>query len=116
MKKCLVLILCALACVGLLSGCWQVEPLEEESPELLQPGEIREEDGKRSLLPEQLALPYAPDQSLDPVTCPDGMQQVVSSLICEGLFRLGPDFEPQPWLCADYTASEDFTSYTFVLR
>ena len=116
MKKRLVLILCALACVGLLSGCWQVEPLEEESPELLQPGEIREEDGKRSLLPEQLALPYAPDQSLDPVTCPDGMQQVVSSLICEGLFRLGPDFEPQPWLCADYTASEDFTSYTFVLR
>ena len=54
MKKRLVLILCALACVGLLSGCWQVEPLEEESPELLQPGEIREEDGKRSLLPEQL--------------------------------------------------------------
>ena len=32
MKKRLVLILCALACVGLLSGCWQVEPLEEESP------------------------------------------------------------------------------------
>ena len=116
MKKRLLLLLCALLCAGLLTGCWQAEPLEEESPELLQPSDTPVEDSGQSLLPEQLALPYAPDRSLDPVTCPDGMQQVVSSLICEGLFRLGPDFEPQPWLCADYTASEDFTSYTFVLR
>lgn len=115
MKKRLVSIICALLCAGLLAGCWQAEPLEEESPELLQPSEVQEED-TRSLLPEQLSLPYAPDQSLDPVTCPDGMQQVVTSLLCEGLFRLGPDFEPQPWLCASYTANEDFTSYTFVLR
>ena len=91
MKKRLIAIICALACVGLQSGCWQAEPLEEESPELLQPSEVQEDDDKHSLLPEQLSLPYAPDQSLDPVTCPDGMQQVVSSLLCEGLFRLGPD-------------------------
>lgn len=116
MKKRLIAIICALACVGLQSGCWQAEPLEEESPELLQPSEVQEDDDKHSLLPEQLSLPYAPDQSLDPVTCPDGMQQVVSSLLCEGLFRLGPDLEPQLWLCADYTANEDFTSYVFTLR
>lgn len=116
MKKCLVLFLCALLCASLLTGCWQAEPLEEESPELLHPSEVQEYDSKRSLLPEQLSLPYAPDQSLDPVTCPDGMQQVVASLLCEGLFRLGSDLEPQPWLCAGYTANEDFTSYTFVLR
>ena len=115
MKKRLVSIVCVLACAGLLTGCWQAEPLEAESPELLQPSEVQE-DSKRSLLPEQLSLPYAPDQSLDPVTCPDGMQQVVSSLLCEGLFRLGPDLEPQPWLCAGYTTSDDFTSYTFLLR
>lgn len=114
MKKPLVFILCALVCAGLLTGCWQAEPLEEESSELLQPSEAPEE--KQLLLPEQLSLPYAPDQSLDPVTCPDGMQQVVSSLLCEGLFRLGPDFEPQLWLCASYTTNEGFTSYTFVLR
>ena len=115
MKKHLVLLLCALLCAGLLSGCWQVEPLEEDT-ELLQPSDAPEEDAEQSLLPEQLALPYAPDRSLDPVTCPDGMQQVVASLLCEGLFRLGPDFEPQSWLCASYTVNEDFTSYTFLLR
>ena len=116
MKKHLVFLLCALLCAGLLTGCWQAEPLEEESPELLQPSDAPEEDSGQSLLPEQLALPYAPDRFLDPVTCPDGMQQVVASLLCEGLFRLGPDFEPQSWLCASYTANADFTSYTFVLR
>ena len=116
MKKHLIFLLCALLCAGLLTGCWQAEPLEEESPELLQPSDAPEEDSGQSLLPEQLALPYAPDRFLDPVTCPDGMQQVVASLLCEGLFRLGPDFEPQPWLCASYTANEDFTAYTFVLR
>ena len=116
MKKRLVLLLCALLCVGLLTGCWQAEPPEEESPELLQPSDVPEENSGQSLLPEQLALPYAPDRSLDPVTCPDGMQQVVASLLCEGLFCLGPDFEPQPWLCASYTANEDFTSYAFSLR
>lgn len=116
MKKHSVFIFCVLLCAGLLTGCWQAEPLEEESPELLQPSEEPAEDSAHSLLPEHLSLPYAPDRSMDPVTCPDGMQQVVSSLLCEGLFRLGPDFEPQPWLCASYTASDDFTSYTFVLR
>ena len=105
MKKHLVLLLCALLCAGLLTGCWQAEPLEEESPELLQTSDAPAEDSGQSLLPEQLALPYAPDRSLDPVTCPDGMQQVVASLLCEGLFRLGPDFEPQPWLCASHTAN-----------
>ena len=116
MKKHLVLLLCALLCAGLLTGCWQAESPEAESPELLQPSDTPVENPGQSLLPEQLALPYAPDRSLDPVACPDGMQQVVASLLCEGLFRLGPDFEPQPWLCASYTANEDFTSYTFVLR
>ena len=115
MKKHLVLLVCALLCAGLLSGCWQVEPLDEDT-ELLQPSDAPEEDAEQSLLPEQLALPYAPDRSLDPVTCPDGMQQVVASLLCEGMFRLGPDFEPQSWLCASYTVNEDFTSYTFLLR
>ena len=40
------------------------------------------------------------------------MQQVVASLLCEGLFRLGPDFEPEPWLCKSYTY--DPVSYTYV--
>lgn len=114
MKKRISRIICALMCALLLSGCWQAEPVEEAT-ELIQPNPTPENEDA-SFLPEQFALPYVPEFSLDPITCPDGMQQTVISLVCEGLFRLDEGFEPQPWLCADYTANENFTSYTFTLR
>ena len=117
MKKRLLRCLCALLLApALLTGCWQ-EPLPDESgglPQLEDAGQEAAES--RVILPESFSLPYAPDRSLDPVSCPDGMQQVVSSLICEGLFRLGPDFEPEPWLCAGYTYDPTVLTYTFTLR
>ena len=115
MKQRLFALFLALALPLSLSGCWQAEPLEEDSPELLQPSEAPAEE-THTLLPEVLALPYAPDQSLDPVNCPDGMQQTVVSLICEGLFRLDAALEPQLWLCSSFSASEDYLTYTFLLR
>ena len=115
MKQRLFALFLALVLPLSLSGCWQAEPLEEDSPELLQPSEAPAEE-KHALLPEELALPYAPDQSLDPVHCPDGMQQTVVSLICEGLFRLDAALEPQPWLCSGFSASEDYLTSTFLLR
>ena len=62
----------------------------------LLPQEEEPSDTGSLSLPEQFSLAYAPGESLDPITCADGMQQVVASLLCEGLFRLGPDFEPEP--------------------
>ena len=97
----------------LLSACWQDLPASE-NPSLPIAEETEDPQAAEDrTLPERFALPYAPDQTLDPVTCTDGMQQVVASLLCEGLFRLGPDFEPEPWLCASYTY--DAASYTYVL-
>ena len=98
----------------LLSGCWQEAPPEELS---LQPEEEEAEvQPTGTVLPEVFSLPYAPGLTLDPVTCPDGMQQVVSSLLCEGLFRLGPDLEPAPWLCESYTYDAASYTYTLTLR
>lgn len=116
MKKRLLKCLCTFLLVpALLTGCWQEEPVpENDAP--LQSGEEQEPTESRIILPELFALPYAPDRSLDPITCPDGMQQVVASLICEGLFRLGPDFEPEPWLCASYTYDPATAVYTLTLR
>lgn len=116
MKKRLLKCLCALLLLpALLTGCWQEEPLPEiDTP--LQSGEEQENTESRVILPERFALPYAPDRSLDPITCPDGMQQVVASLVCEGLFRLGPDFEPEPWLCESYTYDPSTLVYTLSLR
>ena len=84
----------------LLTGCSQEDLQEDES--VLPSDSIVQEIPNRTILPDLFSLPYAPGLTLDPVTCADGMQQVVSSLICEGLFRLAPNFEPIPWLCKSY--------------
>lgn len=101
--------------VLLLTGCWSEELPEEE--DFLPSGDlISETPSSNVILPEHLSLPYAPELTLDPLFCPDGMQQVVSSLLCEGLFRVGPDLEPTPWLCESYTYAPDTFTYVFTLR
>ena len=100
--------------LSLLCGCWQDIP--EEEPSLPIPEEEPETGSASQTLPEHFALPYDPDQTLDPVTCPDGMQQTAASLLCEGLFRLGPDFTPEPWLCESYTYDAAAYTYVFTLR
>lgn len=106
----------ALAVACLLTGCWQEEPQEPE--ELLPPFLLETEEKTETgpSLPARFALPYSPGRSLDPVDCADGMQQVISSLLYEGLFRLDGTFAPQPCLCASYTRDETATRYTFELR
>ena len=105
MKRRLLNMICFLLLPALLlTGCWQEEPPISEDAELPQGSQlVPESSGSRVILPELFSLPYAPDLTLDPVTCIDGMQQVISSLLCESLFRLGPDFEPEPYLCKAYT-------------
>ena len=86
----------ALAMACLLTGCMQEEVPEEELTGMLPPFEEEEPEEKGPVLPSRFALPYMQGRSLDPADCADGMQQVVSSLLYEGLFRLGGSFEPQP--------------------
>lgn len=118
MNKRLLKLLCPLAAVCvLLSGCWQdTPPMEDPDSTPTEPGEAAEDVPSGPLLPESLSLPYAPDQSLDPVTCPDGAQQVIASLLYEGLFHLGPDLEPENLLCGSYTYDPAQFVYTFTLR
>ena len=114
MKKPLALLTAAML-VCLLGGCWQEEmPDEEERGSLMLPGE-ETETRPASNLPENLSLPYAPDQTLDPITCPDGMQQTAASLVCEGLFRLDGQWNVENVLCADYTYDENTYTYSFSL-
>ena len=114
MKHSLAKALCLfLLPVMIFSGCGQEELPEEE----LFPLETDvQEFPDRTILPELFSLPYAPELTLDPITCADGMQQLVSSLVCEGLFRLGPDFEPIPWLCEAYTYDAETFTYVMTLR
>lgn len=113
MKKRLLKIVCLLCAVSaLLSGCWE-DPDLDMSPG--PPGE-EEPDEPSVILPEAFTLPYAPEETLDPITCPDGVQQVVGSLLYEGLFRLDRQFQPQPCLCQSYAYDAGTYTYTFTLR
>lgn len=113
MKKHLMKLFTLLLPVLLLTGCWQEELPEDTG--LISPGEELPQEPEL-LLPEFFSLPYAPEQSLDPIDCPDGPQQTVASLICEGLFRLTPDLEAENVLCENYTYDPERYAYTFTLR
>lgn len=116
MKNTLRTLLSLLLIGLLLSGCWQAEVPEEDTA-LLPPDErAEEEETPSSVLPQNFSLPYAPAQTLDPITCPDGMQQVVTSLICEGLFRLDGNFRTENVLCAGYTYDPASYTYVFTLQ
>lgn len=102
----------------LLTGCWQDMP--EENPEDLivdDSAPAQEESSPvASTLPAEFSLPYDPDVTLDPLTCPDGPHLTIGALLYEGLFALDASFQPQPKLCADYSCDETKTVWTFRIR
>ena len=111
----------------LLSGCaffWDEEELERDDGSLIpaeeqqEPAPIPEPEPEpiATNLPARFALAYEAEKSMDPYLCPDGPQQVITSLMYEGLFRLDDQMEPENCLCERYTCNEKFTSYTFNLR
>ena len=119
MMKKFLFVISSLLPLLLLAGCWhwQEELPEDAASGLIQPGdEVPDATESATLLPESFSLPYTPDQPLDPIDCPDGMQQVVSSLLYEGLFRLNPSLEPEHLLCESYTYDPERYVYAFILR
>lgn len=117
-KKCILPLFLAALCL-LLAGCWSGEaPNEGDSLDGLIGAEGlngKEDDGQETPLT-SFALPLLSGESLDPITCGDGIQQILLPLLYEGLFELDTRFEPQPVLCSDYSTSGDFTVWTFTLR
>lgn len=105
-----------LALSVLLSGCGKIEdnasfdPLEE----------LREYYGAEEVVEAppltDFTLPYCTGETWDPITCNDGVQRTVTSLVYEPLYRLDETFTPHPLLVerADYDA-ENFV-YTLYLR
>ena len=107
-----------LALALLLGGCGgggeELPGSSSPLPEASQEDPIQED--APATLPERFALPYLTEQTLDPITCADGVQQTVGALLYEGLFRLDESFAPQKALCADYNYDEATLTYTFTLR
>ncbi len=108
-------LLCAMALCLALTGCYEAEVPEEEDFWAYTPEETTDTE-EVSHAAQVFTLPYLSSQTLDPIACPDGVQQVIGSLLYEGLFVLNERFEPQPLLCSSYSCSGNNLTYTFELR
>lgn len=116
MKFRLLKISCLLLCLTLLTGCWQAEPDLPDTGDLMTEEEPAPPVQEDILLPDAFSLPYSAAQTLDPITCPDGMQQVVASLLYEGLFALDETFHPRWILCDAMQRGDEDMTYTLSLR
>ncbi|MGM9618291.1 MAG: ABC transporter substrate-binding protein [Oscillospiraceae bacterium] len=109
MKRRLLLLALSLL---LLCGCAEAPPEPEDEFPLVS----GQEETTPTVLPASFTLPLYAGQSLDPITCADGVQRTVSALLYEGLFELGPDFQAEPRLCDSYEYDPETFVYTFHIR
>lgn len=105
MRRLLALLLAAALVLSGCAGMAEQEDLEEDwesyQPYLPEtPPEDAEDLGPA--YPAAFSLPYHRDHTLDPVDCGEGIQETVSSLLYEPLFRLDRQFRPQPVLCESW--------------
>ena len=114
MKRMLAPVMLALLLT--LTGCGQWEEPQTDLYETLAPyfGTGDREDPLPVLT--SFALPYLDGETADPITCSDGAQKTLGSLLYEGLFALAPNFEPQPCLAESWSYDADSRTYTVTLR
>ena len=113
MKRLLSFALALSLCLS-LTACLDAEDTEPEDFWTID--ETLEEEEPPEEPPTVFTLPYLSSQSLNPMTCSDGVQQVAASLLYEGLFTLDAHFVPQNTLCVSYARGGNGLSYTFTLR
>ena len=113
-QKCIAVLLLLALCLT-LAGCWSDDPAAQ-GDELIDRIGGDTEDADTVVPITSFSLPVQAGETLDPITCSDGVQQTLLPLLYEGLFELDESFTPQNVLCSDYTHSEDYTVWTFTLR
>ena len=117
-NNCILSLLLAALCLS-LTGCWSGDDPDDGDTlnGLIGAEGLDEEPAAEKDTPiTAFALPIQSGETLDPISCGDGMQQTLLPLLYEGLFALDESFTPTGVLCSDYTHSEDYTVWTFTLR
>ena len=104
-----------LAFIFLLAGCAKDDVGSTDGIISSEPDDSSSQQTASAAL-SSFSLPYINGETWNPMDCSDGTQQVLGSLLYEGLFVLDRSFAVQNVLCDSYTASADFMSYTFNIR
>lgn len=99
-----------------LTGCgsWDTSELEDPLRDLIDYYETGEKEEPPVLT--AFTLPYFSNQTLDPITCPDGAQLTLGTLLYEGLFALDEHYAVQHVLARSYTYDADTFTYTIKIR
>lgn len=115
MTRRLTALVLALLLALTLTGCWEAEP----EPDDFWNDEPQQEDtppAETPLTVTDFTLPYLSGQTLDPVTCIDGVQQTVGALLYEPLFTLDNNFSPREVLCRRAESADDHLTWVLSLR
>ena len=117
MKKILPLILCFSLVLSLLAGCVPENRPYEPTGEALaaEDADLNATEPTGDGSTQNLSLIYYPERSLNPLTCADFTNQVVLSLIYQGLFNVGRNGDAVPILCDTFEISANYKTYTFYL-
>ena len=115
MKRRFIALLLALLMLA-LTGCgnWDTSELEDPLRDLTDYYETDEKEETPVLT--AFTLPYFSNQTLDPITCPDGAQLTLGALLYEGLFALDEQFSVQNVLARSYSYDADTFTYTIKVR
>ena len=97
MKKRIFAALLAL-CLTVLTGCDWSDNTDDIFGTLTDYYNVENKDKDKDVKLTSFALPYLKGETADPITCPDGAQLTLGTLLYEGLFALDGQFEAQPAL------------------
>ena len=85
-QKCIAVLLLLALCLT-LAGCWSDDPAAQ-GDELIDRIGGDTEDADNIVPITSFSLPVQAGETLDPITCSDGVQQTLLPLLYEGLFEL----------------------------
>ena len=98
-----------------VSGCGSWEENTDPLTELIDYYNVETEQPPLTTVT-AFTLPYYAEKTLDPITCDDGIQHTVSTLLYEGLYQLDLNFVPQPVLAASGEYDSAACTYTITVR
>lgn len=115
MKKLLCLLL-TIVIVLFCTACADWDELSDDPLQELSQYYQAENQPQDSTAITSFSLPYYGSETLDGVTCSDGIQQVVGMLLYESLYELDHSFEPQPVLADKAQYNTQTFTYTITVR